>query len=363
MDEDDIYGEDIYGGVSEPARLDNAMPSSNGGLSQGPIKLEQRSGAAHLATESPLRHEKQTTQLQGQLSSTQASLQEWHSVFQGIAANAGLPLDPAAILSHLQRTHHQAPATVAPGSTATEDISQLRQRESQLQAQLMEKILENMELRRHLQAAKAAAEPNVVQVRQLLLDPAVNHEFERILKALEDKTAEAKRLHEELKATNFQYESKQGRMLMAKCRTLTDENEEMGRELSEDRFHKLERQLALAKGYAEDMQAAFQECEDHATALDEEAEKIQEENFKLRRTVQEMESRAQRPPQFGMKAGPRDGSRPFIPYNNRPSFHSPPLQRPYTRRPVDSAVPPNKRGMAPDRRDEGDRSYSRPRVR
>lgn len=101
---------------------------------------------------------------QGQLSSTQASLQEWHSVFQGIAANAGLPLDPAAILSHLQRTHHQAPATVAPGSTATEDISQLRQRESQLQAQLMEKILENMELRRHLQAAKAAAEPNVVQV-------------------------------------------------------------------------------------------------------------------------------------------------------------------------------------------------------
>lgn len=52
---------------------------------------------------------------------------------------------------------------------------------------------------------------------------------------------------------------------------LQDENEEMGRELSEDRFHKLERQLALAKGYAEDMQAAYQECEDHATALDEEA--------------------------------------------------------------------------------------------
>lgn len=191
----------------------------------------------------------------------------------------------------------------------------------------------------------------------------------------------------------------------------------MGRELSEDRFHKLERQLALAKGFAEDMQAAFQECEDHATALDEEAEKIQEEvrfctallqylftdghytglpchqmyvqmqkqgsvclcredvpcklcairaeclqNFKLRRTVQEMESRAQRQPQFGMKAGLRDGNRPFIPYNNRPPFHSPPVQRPYTRRPVDSTLPPNKRGMAPDRRDEGDRSY-RQRVR
>ena len=60
-----------------------------------------------------------------------------------------------------------------------------------------------------------------LQVRQLLLDPAVNHEFERILKALEVKTAEAKRLSEELNATNFQFESKQGRMLVAKCRTLT----------------------------------------------------------------------------------------------------------------------------------------------
>ena len=60
-----------------------------------------------------------------------------------------------------------------------------------------------------------------LQVRQLLLDPAVNHEFERILKALEVKTAEAKRLNEELNATNFQFESKQGRMLVAKCRTLT----------------------------------------------------------------------------------------------------------------------------------------------
>ena len=101
---------------------------------------------------------------QGQLASSQPNLQAWHSVFQGVAANAGIPLEPAAILAHLQQTHQQAPASVAPGSTATEDISHLRQRESQLQAQLMEKILENMELRRHLQSAKAAAEPNVVQV-------------------------------------------------------------------------------------------------------------------------------------------------------------------------------------------------------
>ena len=59
-----------------------------------------------------------------------------------------------------------------------------------------------------------------MQVRQLLLDPAVNREFQRIHKALEDKTEEAKRLHEELQGTHFSSESKQGRLLIAKTRTL-----------------------------------------------------------------------------------------------------------------------------------------------
>ena len=58
------------------------------------------------------------------------------------------------------------------------------------------------------------------QVRQLLLDPAVNREFQRMHKALEDKSDEAQRLREELQGTTFQFDSKAGRMLVAKCRTL-----------------------------------------------------------------------------------------------------------------------------------------------
>ncbi len=60
----------------------------------------------------------------------------------------------------------------------------------------------------------------VYQVRQLLLDPAVNREFQRMHKALEDKSEEAQRLREELQGTTFQFDSKAGRMLVAKCRTL-----------------------------------------------------------------------------------------------------------------------------------------------
>ena len=43
----------------------------------------------------------------------------------------------------------------------------------------------------------------------------------------------------------------------------------------------MNRKQELAKGFEEDMQAAYQECEDHATALDEEAERLQEEVISL----------------------------------------------------------------------------------
>jgi len=57
-------------------------------------------------------------------------------------------------------------------------------------------------------------------VRQLLLDPAVNREFERLRGEAEEKAREVKHLQQELQAVNFSQDSKTGRMLMAKCRTL-----------------------------------------------------------------------------------------------------------------------------------------------
>jgi cell division protein FtsB len=58
------------------------------------------------------------------------------------------------------------------------------------------------------------------QVRQLLLDPAVNREFGALRAEVEAKGREVKALQQELQAVNFSQDSKTGRMLMAKCRTL-----------------------------------------------------------------------------------------------------------------------------------------------
>jgi hypothetical protein len=58
------------------------------------------------------------------------------------------------------------------------------------------------------------------QVRQLLLDPAVHREFRKMRTDADAKAHEAKLLRQELQAVSFSQDSKTGRMLMAKCRTL-----------------------------------------------------------------------------------------------------------------------------------------------
>lgn len=59
-----------------------------------------------------------------------------------------------------------------------------------------------------------------LQARQLLLDPAVAAEVERLRGEAEAAAREARGLREELQAAHFSQESKAGRLLMAKCRAL-----------------------------------------------------------------------------------------------------------------------------------------------
>ncbi len=51
----------------------------------------------------------------------------------------------------------------------------------------------------------------------------------RLKSELESTQKELRHVQEELAATNFTQESKIGRQLVAKCRALAEENEEMGR--------------------------------------------------------------------------------------------------------------------------------------
>lgn len=82
-------------------------------------------------------------------------------------------------------------------------LARLQAREAGLAAAVCQAQAENLQLRQALHVAKQAAEPSVVQLRQLLLDPAVNREFAGLRSELEARTRELAAAQRELAARQF----------------------------------------------------------------------------------------------------------------------------------------------------------------
>jgi multidrug efflux pump subunit AcrA (membrane-fusion protein) len=72
----------------------------------------------------------------------------------------------------------------------TQQLAALQSRAAALQLSDSASRGENLQLRQALHAARAAAEPSVVQLRQLLLDPGVNREFSALRAELEARSRE-----------------------------------------------------------------------------------------------------------------------------------------------------------------------------
>jgi hypothetical protein len=90
------------------------------------------------------------------------------------------------------------------------------------------------------------------------LDPAVNAQFQKLREALEQSEKKLKEKQDELDALQFQPSSITGRKLIAKCKLLQEENEELGLQMSEERIHKLENELALQRDLSEEYKRGLQ---------------------------------------------------------------------------------------------------------
>ncbi|KAG7312134.1 Pre-mRNA-splicing regulator female-lethal(2)D [Plutella xylostella] len=111
--------------------------------------------------------------------------------------------------------------------------------------------------------------------RPTLLDPAVNV---LILKLKQELTSTKARLEEtqnELNAWKFTPDSNTGKKLMAKCRLLHQENEDLGRMTSSGRIAKLEGDLALQKSFSEEVKKSQSELDEFLQELDEDVEGMQ----------------------------------------------------------------------------------------
>lgn len=100
---------------------------------------------------------------------------------------------------------------------------------------------------------KAAQAPGPTALRNALLDPAVNILLQKLKGELQTTRARLEETQNELSAWKFTPDSNTGKRLMAKCRLLYQENEELGKMTSNGRLAKLEGDLALQKSFSEEV--------------------------------------------------------------------------------------------------------------
>uniref|UniRef100_T1JJM3 Pre-mRNA-splicing regulator WTAP n=1 Tax=Strigamia maritima TaxID=126957 RepID=T1JJM3_STRMM len=202
-------------------------------------------------------------------------------------------------------------------------------RENLLVVRLAAKEQEMQEYASQIQELKQSQTPGSSQLRSTLLDPAVNLMFENMKKELIATKAKLEETQNELSAWKFTPDRwrhllnfahslcfpvervsqaseagdivhvparhytaalkilNTGKRLMAKCRLLYQENEELGKMISSGRMAKLEGDLALQKNFSEEMKKSQTELDDFLLELDEDVEGMQSTILYLQQQLKE----------------------------------------------------------------------------
>ncbi|XP_073528857.1 pre-mRNA-splicing regulator WTAP [Phyllobates terribilis] len=160
-------------------------------------------------------------------------------------------------------------------------------RENILVMRLATKEQEMQECTNQIQHLKQVQQPSVAQLRTTTVDPAINLFFLKMKGELEQTKDKLEQAQNELSAWKFTPDSQTGKKLMAKCRMLIQENQELGRQLSQGRIAQLEAELALQKKYSEELKSSQDELNDFIIQLDEEVEGMQSTILVLQQQLKE----------------------------------------------------------------------------
>ncbi|XP_063685467.1 pre-mRNA-splicing regulator WTAP-like isoform X1 [Bolinopsis microptera] len=148
-------------------------------------------------------------------------------------------------------------------------------RENILIMRLASKEQEAQDMINQIQELKCSLAPSTSNLRTTLLDPCVNLLFQKMQSQIKELQGKLAKAEEELNAWSFTADSVTGKKLMGKCRMLIDENEELGRQLSQGRVAQLQAELSLQKSANEEMQKNLDEMTGFVLQLDEEVEGMQ----------------------------------------------------------------------------------------
>ncbi|XP_076272843.1 pre-mRNA-splicing regulator female-lethal(2)D [Rhynchophorus ferrugineus] len=150
-----------------------------------------------------------------------------------------------------------------------------QQREKMLVRRLTAKEQETQDYVCQLNELKNSQAPTIPSLRSAMLDPAVNSILQQLRQELQETKTKLENTQNELSAWKFTPDSNTGKRLMAKCRLLYQENEELGKITSSGRIAKLESDLALQKSFSEEVRQSQNDLDCLLADMDEDVEGMQ----------------------------------------------------------------------------------------
>uniref|UniRef100_H0WW23 Pre-mRNA-splicing regulator WTAP n=1 Tax=Otolemur garnettii TaxID=30611 RepID=H0WW23_OTOGA len=160
-------------------------------------------------------------------------------------------------------------------------------RENILVMRLATKEQEMQECTTQIQYLKQVQQPSVAQLRSTMVDPAINLFFLKLKPEDGNENGYLSGGSNEQEPYQLTDNYQTGKKLMAKCRMLIQENQELGRQLSQGRIAQLEAELALQKKYSEELKSSQDELNDFIIQLDEEVEGMQSTILVLQQQLKE----------------------------------------------------------------------------
>ncbi|KAK7367280.1 hypothetical protein VNO80_09289 [Phaseolus coccineus] len=225
---------------------------------------------------------------QNELEAAKSEIQSWHSTLKNEpSVPAGITPDPKMLINHLQTLKTSE-------ESLREQLEKAKKKEAAFIVTFAKREQEITELKSVVWDLKVQLKPPSMQARRLLLDPAVHEEFTRLKNLVEEKDKKVKELQDNIAAMNFTPQSKMGKMLMAKCRTLQEENEEIGNQASEGKIHELALKLALQKSQNSQLRSQFEGLQKHMEGLTNDVERSNETVLMLQDKLEEKDREIQR---------------------------------------------------------------------
>merc|ERR1712212_1240351 len=152
-------------------------------------------------------------------------------------------------------------------------------------------------------------------LRKTMLDPAINHLFLKMKTELKDTKEKLESAQSELNAWKFTPDSQTGKKLMARVRTLIQENQELGKQLSSGTVAMLESKLQLQEKKNAELTSAQADTDAFVLQLDEEVEGMQAKIMSLEaqlnkanQQIKELEGKSSTDPKAEVKPDSAEAS-------------------------------------------------------